>query len=85
MLAIRTILVGTRAAARTHRETKQPGLERASIERGLELLGDLDARHADDMEPDAARASNDARRDLNDLLAAIPIEPDPKPTVSRRE
>jgi hypothetical protein len=68
LLAIRTILVGTRAAVHSHRRAEQPELERMSLERGLELLDHFLARHPNGLSPEAEHAFEDARRELRGLV-----------------
>jgi hypothetical protein len=81
LLAIRTILVGTRAAVHSHRRAEQPDLERMSLERGLQLLEHFLARHPDGLSPEAEHSFEDARRELRALVEAA----DDEAPISRAE
>ena len=67
-LAIRTVVVTTRAAVRFHLGTGRRDLARASASRGLLLLEDLDARR--ELRNGGFQTLAEARRELRALSEA---------------
>jgi len=67
-LAIRTVVVTTRAAVRSHRRVGQSDMARESAVRGLLLLKELG--RARDLRNGSAEAFADARRELQALSEA---------------
>ena len=67
-LAIRTIVVTTRAADRSHRRGGRPDLARGSAVQGLVLLEELSQTR--DLRTGAAQAFAEARRELQALSEA---------------
>jgi hypothetical protein len=66
-LALRTIVVTTRAAIATHRKRGNDDLVRASLEQGLGLLDDLVSQLPSDTLVDERRNIEEARRLLSSL------------------
>ena len=66
-LALRTIIVSTRAAVRSHDAARRDELADASIERGLVLLERLRSALPPD-EPESSESVDEARRELTSLL-----------------
>lgn len=71
LLAIRTILVTTRVAFRSHRSSGMDELARAAAGRGVELL----QRMRQELPPDVAdrlgRAVGDAEREIRGLISSV--------------
>lgn len=69
-LALRTIVVSTRAAIATHRKIGNDVLIYASAQQGLGLLDDLESRLPGDATEDDRRHIEEARRVLASLAEA---------------
>jgi len=72
--ALRTIIVSTRAAVRSHHAARRDELADASIERGLALLEGLRSALPPD-EPGGSESVDEAHRELTSLLgtAGVPV------------
>ena len=70
-LAVRTIVVTTRTAVRTHREVRNPDMASYSAGRGLALLEALES----ELPADAPQEVKELVEDARATLVAIPIEP----------
>lgn len=67
LLAIRTVLVTTRAAVLSHRKAGADGLARDSVHRGIELLTDVGDRIGIERDGELAEQYEDAMRELRSL------------------
>jgi hypothetical protein len=70
LLSIRAILVGTRAAVRSHGVTGRPDLIRSTAERGLALMDELSAELGPDAEKPILDAAAEARAEIARIVEA---------------
>lgn len=70
-LAIRTVVVTTRSAARTHHDAGHDRLARDAVARGLQLLDALSSRLHADPTDDVGRLYEAARQELDSLHAEL--------------
>ena len=70
LLSIRAILVGTRAAVRSHRVTGRPDLIRGTAERGLALMDELSAELGPGAEQHVLDAAAEARAEIVGMVEA---------------
>jgi hypothetical protein len=70
LLSIRAILVGTRAAVRSHGTAGRPDLIRSTAERGLALMDELSAELGPDAEKQVVDAAAEARAEIVGIMEA---------------
>jgi hypothetical protein len=75
LLAVRTILVTTRAAIQAHQESGKEDLARATANRGAELLRRLGQGLPPDAGETIERSYREAEREMEGLLVASSDEP----------
>jgi hypothetical protein len=68
LLSIRAILVGTRAAVRSHGATGRPDLIRTTAERGLALMDELSAELGPDADKGVLNAAAEARAEIAGIV-----------------
>jgi hypothetical protein len=79
LLSIRAILVGTRAAVRSHEATGRPDLIRSTAQRGLALMDELTAELGPNVVDDVLGAAADARAEIASIVEAAAADAEVTP------